>query len=60
MEDDALISAEKRFRESNGRPQLTDGTKNIPKNKKLIDENALRNGYHIQISWYKMQEKGPF
>ncbi|KAG5070205.1 hypothetical protein AAZX31_01G203400 [Glycine max] len=32
--DDALISTEKRFRESNGRAQLTDGTKNIPKNKK--------------------------
>ncbi|CAJ1927956.1 unnamed protein product [Sphenostylis stenocarpa] len=32
--DDALISAEKRFRENNARAQLTDGTKNILKNKK--------------------------
>ncbi|XP_014521385.1 myosin-11 isoform X2 [Vigna radiata var. radiata] len=32
--DDALISSEKRFRESTARAQLTDGTKNILKNKK--------------------------
>ncbi|XP_057449960.1 intracellular protein transport protein USO1 [Lotus japonicus] len=32
--DDALISIEKRFRDSNGRTQVSDGTKTIPKNKK--------------------------
>ncbi|XP_047160218.1 intracellular protein transport protein USO1 [Vigna umbellata] len=32
--DDALISSEKRFRESSARAQLSDGTKNILKNKK--------------------------
>ncbi|WVZ13253.1 hypothetical protein V8G54_017783 [Vigna mungo] len=32
--DDALISSEKRFRESSARAQLNDGTKNILKNKK--------------------------
>ncbi|XP_027914232.1 myosin-10 isoform X1 [Vigna unguiculata] len=32
--DDALISSEKRFRESSARAQLIDGTKNILKNKK--------------------------
>ncbi|XP_027360036.1 intracellular protein transport protein USO1-like [Abrus precatorius] len=32
--EDALLSAEKRLRDSNGRTQLTDGTKTILKNKK--------------------------
>ncbi|TKY70930.1 myosin heavy chain [Spatholobus suberectus] len=40
--EDALISAEKRFRESNGRTQLADATKTSPKNKKAasIPQNS--------------------
>ncbi|KAJ1411830.1 NT-type C2 domain [Sesbania bispinosa] len=32
--DDALTNIEKRYKDSNGRTQLSDGTKTIPKNKK--------------------------
>ncbi|XP_061373754.1 uncharacterized protein LOC133316071 [Gastrolobium bilobum] len=40
--DDALTNTEKRFKDSNGRTQLSDGTKAIPKNKKpaSISQNS--------------------